>query len=121
MTEEEWWACRGYDSVLDFVVGHVSDRKLRLLPCGCCRRPELWRLTGVAPGPRAPVGVFGFCERATADALQVLSPWVLDPEFFEDPVEPPDLLAGDFQVLGERGLQIRRGGRLGHPGQRLEE
>ena len=44
MTEEEWWACRGYHTMLDFVVGHVSDRKLRLLACACCRRPELWRL-----------------------------------------------------------------------------
>jgi len=30
MTEEEWWACRGYYAMLNFVAGHVSDRKLRL-------------------------------------------------------------------------------------------
>jgi hypothetical protein len=44
MTEEEWWACRGYYTMLVFVVGHVSDRKLRLLACGCWRRPEPWKL-----------------------------------------------------------------------------
>ncbi len=44
MTEEEWQTCRYYYTMLDFLSGHGSNRKLRLLACGCCRHPAMFRM-----------------------------------------------------------------------------
>ena len=38
MTEAEWAVCRDPEKMLDYLSGRVSDRKLRLFGCGCCRR-----------------------------------------------------------------------------------
>ena len=42
MTEAEWLACRTSRTLLDFLRGDLTERKLRLIGCGCCRacRPE---------------------------------------------------------------------------------
>jgi hypothetical protein len=40
MTEAEWQGCADPVSLLAFLEGKVSERKLRLFACACCRRVE---------------------------------------------------------------------------------
>src|SRR5579859_4335 len=37
MTEVEWLGCDAPTKLLSFVAGTVSERKLRLFACACCR------------------------------------------------------------------------------------
>jgi hypothetical protein len=38
MTEQEWLACAKPEEMLEFLGSKASDRKIRMLACGCCRR-----------------------------------------------------------------------------------
>ena len=42
MNEREWLTCNDPQDMVWFLEGRVSDRKLRLFGCACCRR--IWRL-----------------------------------------------------------------------------
>src|SRR5262245_7840693 len=54
MTEAEWLACGDPEPMVEFVHDEVSDRRLRLWACACCRR--IW--TAITdPGSRRAVEV----------------------------------------------------------------
>jgi len=42
VTEAEWLTCDDSVPMIDFLYGNVSDRKLRLFGCACCRR--IWHI-----------------------------------------------------------------------------
>src|SRR5690348_1688573 len=44
MKESRWRTCADPDQMLRFLWGRVSERKLRLFACACCRR--VWDLLG---------------------------------------------------------------------------
>jgi hypothetical protein len=52
MTPTEWQACKDPAAMLSYLGGRVSDRKLRLFACACCRR--IWHLLP-QPGSRLAV------------------------------------------------------------------
>jgi hypothetical protein len=68
MTEDVWLACTNLESLLRFLRGRTSDRKLRLFAAACCRR--IWHLFKDV-GSRNAVEVFeNFAEGlATAEEL----------------------------------------------------
>jgi hypothetical protein len=72
MTRDEWLACTDPDRLLDELAGQVSERKLRLFACACCRRlgpllPEASRQTIEVAEKYAE----GLVEEALLDASRI--------------------------------------------------
>jgi hypothetical protein len=100
MTEAEWLACSDPEQMLLFLRGRVSDRKLRLFACGCCRR--VWDLL-TEPEARAAVEVAERFADALATGRQCEDAWsvckntVVGPEGdFLAPAGSPRWLAADL-------------------------
>src|SRR5947209_7453257 len=51
MTEAEWLECTEPDRMLEALRGKISERKLRLFVCACCRR--IWHLLPHGPSRAA--------------------------------------------------------------------
>jgi hypothetical protein len=71
MTEEEWLTCDDPGKMLAFLKGKVSERKLRLFACACCREKVARKLS------------FDSEASAIIDAVEV---------FAETSVEPQELM-----------------------------
>jgi hypothetical protein len=84
MTEDEWLAATSAESLLNFLKGQGSDRKLRLFGAACCRR--LWDLL--------PVGL-----RATVVAGERFADQEIDPKQLAALVDGAKKAFGHVPVL----------------------
>jgi hypothetical protein len=66
MTEAEWMACCEPQPMLKFLRGWMSERKLRLFACACCR--QLWHRLREEPDRKVVEVVERFCDRKASGA-----------------------------------------------------
>src|SRR5437868_224205 len=83
MTEGEWLTCSDPTSMLEFLRGRASERKLRLFAVACCHRvhhllvPEAREALEVAE--RVAEGFVGSEERRRVREMAFHADWVSDP------------------------------------------
>jgi hypothetical protein len=84
MTEAEWLACEGPESMLEFLEGSVNDRKLRLLAVACCQSYRVYftderSTTAVEVASQVAEGSFEENERQRAfTAAHSAANWTYD-------------------------------------------
>jgi hypothetical protein len=87
MTEDDWLSSQNPTPMIAHLLGKASDRKLRLLTCGCCAqlaRTEEDRQT-IELGERFADGMAGEVERRTAwQAIEELKRAAIDIQNFQD-------------------------------------
>jgi hypothetical protein len=66
MTEAEWLACKDRDQMLVFLQHKVSDRKLRLFACACCR--HIWDKIEDEESRKAVLVAEGYADGLASDA-----------------------------------------------------
>ena len=117
MTESEWLASVEPRRMLEFLAGNVSDRKLRLYYCACCRlvwhllvTPQAKRTVEMAEGyadGEASDAVLSYAARAARRALRAA---VLDARWFAESaaasVARPlsDINRPDIRILGATAI-----------------
>jgi hypothetical protein len=80
MTPAEWRSCTDPAAMLAFLSGKISERKLRLFACACCRRiwhllPEDASRRAVEAAERFADGLLGLDELARAEAASKQVTW----------------------------------------------
>jgi hypothetical protein len=80
MTSAEWRSCTDPSAMLAFLAGKISERKLRLFACACCRRiwhllPEEASRQAVEAAERFADGLIGLEELARAEAASKQVTW----------------------------------------------
>jgi hypothetical protein len=85
MTEAEWLACDDPTLMTEVVLGRASDRRLRLVACGCCRE-KWWRFSDqqlelVEAAERYADGILDEAEREDLHQVYVGGGGSASPEF----------------------------------------
>jgi hypothetical protein len=100
MTEAEWMACPHPTPMLDFLQGRVSNRKLQLFACACCRR-----LLGLFPNAAMRQAV----EFSEQDADQLASPeqWIQAEQAVASWLDAPSTLHGRGECTQGEASAVR--------------
>jgi hypothetical protein len=144
MTESDWFQCNDPGKMLEFCYGKVSERKLRLLHCACCRR--VWHALPAQASRQAVEVVESYADgltdltalRAAAEAASrawsqdedgfgapaaTATLWRLEPTYY-GPVsdeEPLGMAVSVVQQLAFEGRWVFRDGLRGRDSEAAEQ